>query len=78
MVHFSQALIISFFLTACCFQVHIDFDDEQDKITVEGPPEEVEVIVQKINEQKTDLVRRDSRFCVAISEGQRICSIISH
>jgi polyribonucleotide nucleotidyltransferase len=39
-------------------KVRIDFYDEQNKIVVEGPPEELAKVVAKINEQKLELMSR--------------------
>lgn len=38
------------------FQVHIEFTDGQDKITVEGPPEEVDLAVKALESVVKDLV----------------------
>jgi len=39
--------------------VHIEFNDDQNKIVIEGPPEEVAVVESKIKEQKDELVSLD-------------------
>ncbi|XP_059138756.1 vigilin-like [Physella acuta] len=38
--------------------VHIEFTDGQDKITIEGPPEEVNKAVEKLNAFVKDLIKR--------------------
>ena len=43
-------------------QVHIEFNDEQDEIRLEGPPEDVEQAEKIIQEQTADLV-----FLITIS-----------
>jgi len=44
------------------FQVHIEFNDDQNKIVIEGPPEEVTVVEAKIKEQKNELVSLHCSF----------------
>ena len=34
----------------------MEFNDDQNKIVIEGPPEEVAVVEEKIKEQKNELV----------------------
>ena len=47
------------FLSCDVFQVHIEFNDDQNKIVIEGPPEEVAAVESKIKEQKDELVSLD-------------------
>ena len=44
-------------LTTFLGQVHIEFTDGEDKITVEGPPEEVEEAKASLEELTKELVR---------------------
>ena len=46
-----------YLLTTFLGQVHIEFTDGEDKITVEGPPEEVEEAKTSLEELTKELVR---------------------
>lgn len=48
-------------------QVHIEFNDEQDEIRLEGPPEDVEQAEKIIQEQTADLVISINYFTLSIA-----------
>jgi hypothetical protein len=48
----------TFILLINVFQVHVEFTDKEDRIKIEGPPEEVEKAQSKLENMATDLISK--------------------
>jgi hypothetical protein len=48
----------TFILLINVFQVHVEFTDKEDRIKIEGPPEEVEKAQAKLENMATDLISK--------------------
>ena len=48
----------TFILLICVFQVHVEFTDKEDRIKIEGPPEEVEKAQAALENMAGDLISK--------------------
>lgn len=46
----------------CSLQVHIEFTEGEDKITLEGPTKDIQIVQSQIEAIVTDLVGTDTEF----------------